>query len=486
MRNLIQIGPLKRRSLDSLLGLTLDGSRLDGVVVRRVNGALHPQQTFSVSLSLDPLTAEPELVGREIRNHLDAAGIRERNCVLGLPLKWMLTTHCEVPQLPEEDVTSFLQLEAERGFHSDVATLHFAASRCQLASGKQSALLVGVPRSHLSRIEQELQAAKLKPIGFGLGITALQPPAADAAHGVMAIAIGETNVGLEITCGGGVAALRALEAALETEGSRQILHADLVAREARITLGQLPAELRESVHHVRIFGPRDLAQQLSDELELRLEHMGLKVEIVSRYAPGEFGLQLPLESAVSPALSLAASRLAGRKPPFEMLPPRVTAWQQLADRYSSGKLRMAGATGAAVALLVILAFVVQQIQLISLRSQWAGMAPKVKELQALQDQIRKYRPWYDETFRGLTLMKQITGAFPDTGVVSAKTLEIRDLSAVTCTGVARDQGEVLNMFDRLSSSGGVSDFHGGPLRGKMPNIQFTFTFNWSEGNKNAN
>src|SRR4051794_28882216 len=63
MMNLPQIGPLKRRRLDSLLGLTLDGSRLEGVVLRRMNGALQPQQTFSVSLSLDPLTAEPELVG---------------------------------------------------------------------------------------------------------------------------------------------------------------------------------------------------------------------------------------------------------------------------------------------------------------------------------------------------------------------------------------------------------------------------------------
>ena len=214
--------------------------------------------------------------------------------------------------------------------------------------------------------------------------------------------------------------------------------------------------------------------------------MGLKVEIVSRYMPDEFGLQLPAETPASTALNLAASRLVGRKPPFELLPPRVSTWQQLAARYSSGKLRMAGATAGAIALLVVLGFLYQQIQLMSLRSQWAGMAPKVKELQAVQDQIRKYRPWYDETFRGLSLFKQITGAFPETGVVSAKTLEIRDLSAVTCTGVARDQGELLSTFDRLGSIEGVSDFHGGPLRGKLPNIQFTFTLNWSEGAKNAN
>src|SRR5436190_22435625 len=113
MIDLLNLQKRKEKRLSSLLGLSLDGSRLDGVVLRRTNGSLEVQQTFSVSLSLDPLTADAELVGREIRNHLDAAGVRERHCVVGLPLKWVLTTHVEVPDLPESDIDSFLQIEAE-------------------------------------------------------------------------------------------------------------------------------------------------------------------------------------------------------------------------------------------------------------------------------------------------------------------------------------------------------------------------------------
>src|SRR6266403_1205591 len=93
--------PMRKQRLNSLLGLALDGGRLEGMVLRRTNGSLAVQQSFSVALSLDPLTNDPELVGREIRNHLDAAGVRERHCVVGLPLKWALTTHAEVPDLPE-------------------------------------------------------------------------------------------------------------------------------------------------------------------------------------------------------------------------------------------------------------------------------------------------------------------------------------------------------------------------------------------------
>ena len=154
MIDLLNLNKRRQRRLSSLLGLALEGGRLDGVVLRRSNGSLAVEQTFSVSLSLDPLTADVELVGRELRNHLDAAGIRERYCVIGLPLKWALTTHAELPDLAEADAGSLLQIEAERGFASDVSTLHYAASRCHLQGGKQQALLVGIPKNHLARLEQ--------------------------------------------------------------------------------------------------------------------------------------------------------------------------------------------------------------------------------------------------------------------------------------------------------------------------------------------
>src|SRR5512136_844872 len=128
MSNFPYFSRLQHQRLSSALSLALDGSRLDGLVLRRTNGSLQVQQSFSVSLSLDPLTSDAELVGHEIRNHLDAAGVRERNCIVGLPLRWALTTHVDVPSLPEADVASFLQIEAERDFPCDIQTLHLATS----------------------------------------------------------------------------------------------------------------------------------------------------------------------------------------------------------------------------------------------------------------------------------------------------------------------------------------------------------------------
>ena len=498
-----------QKKLTSLLGLALDGSKLEGVVLKRTNGALAGLQKFSVTLALDPLTAAPELVGREIRNQLDAAGVRERNCIFGLPLKWVLTAQTELPPLAEADAASLLQLEAERGFHSDVATLQIGESRSRLTEGKQQVLFAGIPNTHLAALENILAAAKLKPVSFAPGITALQAvatqrpkakgqsqgePAAPTPDmgrgttdfpGVLALAIGESSVGLQITAGGGVVALRSLEGAVEDVAGRRTLHADMVAREVRITLGQLPGGLRDAVKQIRIFGPRDLAHPLADELELRFEPAGLKVDFIPAYAPDEFGVTLPVEAALSPAFSLAARFLAGQKLAFDFLPPKPNIVELFVTKYSSGRLRTTGGVAVGVAAIFIAVFLFQQIQLWHYRTQWTRMAAKVGELQAIQDNIREYRSWYDGTFKNLAILRQLSLAFPEDGSVTAKNIEVRDGGAVTCSGTARDYAALLGMQAKLRAADGVNDVKLEQIRGKAP-MQFVFGFNYNHGGGREN
>jgi hypothetical protein len=475
MDNILKINFGKRKRLTSLLGLSLDGSKLEGVVLRRTNGSLKVHESFSATLSLDPLTAAPELVGREIRNHLEAAGVRERHCVVCLPLKWVLTATTELPPLPEADAASLLQLEAEKGFHSDVTTLQVADSRCSLAGDKKHVIFAGISKSQIEPLIQVLTAAKLKPVSFSLGLTALQSPGSGKDDGTLALMIGETGVGLQITCNGGVAALRGFEGAVASEGSRRVLQAGAVAREARITLGQLPAELRAAVRHIRVFGPDELARQLTDEMELAFEPMGLSVEEVTAYRPNEFGVEIPSDASVSPEFSLAARCLAEQPRVFEFLPPRPTVVEQFVAKYSSGKMRTASLVAAGVVAIVGGMFFIQEIELISLRSQWNGMSTKVADLQALQAKIQRYQPWYDTSYRALTIMRQLSLAFPEDGVVTAKSIEIRNGNTVTCSGTASDNGALLRTLSQLRATDGVSSVTVEQIRGTAP-MQFTFDF----------
>src|SRR6185295_18400260 len=118
------------------------------------------RKAFSATLSLDPLTAEVELAGREIRKQLDAAQIRERWCAVCLPLNWALTLTAKLPEIPEEDVADFLQIEAERGFPYGPDELMVAHSRFVTSKGEKFATLVGIPREHVSRLEAVLEAAQ--------------------------------------------------------------------------------------------------------------------------------------------------------------------------------------------------------------------------------------------------------------------------------------------------------------------------------------
>jgi hypothetical protein len=471
----------KKSPASSVLGLSLDAARLEGGVLRRTNGSATLQKSFAASLALDPLTNDPELVGREIRNHLDKAGIRERRCAVCVPLNWALTLQTKLPDLPESDVPSFLAIEAERGFPYGPDALLISTSRLRLDSGAQYATQVAVVRDHVARLEKALRAARLKPVTFSLGPVALQSPGLNASDGVMALAIGESGIGLQVSCAGGIAALRSLEGTLENEGGLKRLQSDVVAREVRITLGQLPPEIRSSLRRVKIFGSGDLPSQLLQELRPRLDP-ALKLELAGPPTAENLGLQAPPEASGSPALSLAARYLARRSPALEFLPPKTSPWRQFSTRYSSRKLVWAGATAGAAALLVAGAFGIQQWRLSKLRSQWVAMAPTVAELEDVQQQIRKYRPWFDESFRTLSILRKLTEAFPADGVVTAKTFEIRDLSSVTCSGTARDNESFLKMLEQLRNTKEVAQLKVDNLRGsgRAP-LQFSFNFRWEPG-----
>ncbi len=110
-------------------------------------------------LALSPLGGDPALVGREIRNQLDQAGVRERRCVVCIPSSWVLTMQTKLPELSDADVDSFLQLEAERGFTSGHENLFIVKSAAYAAGGEQYATLIAVPRNHPETLEKALKAA---------------------------------------------------------------------------------------------------------------------------------------------------------------------------------------------------------------------------------------------------------------------------------------------------------------------------------------
>jgi hypothetical protein len=477
----------KQQSASSVLGLALDGNRLEAVVLRRNNGTLQIRQTLAVSLALSPLTGDPELVGREIRNHLDQAGIRERHCAFCIPLSWILTMQSKLPDLAEADLDGFLQIEAERGFPSGHESLFIANSRFSSPDGGHYATLLGVPRSHIDNLERALRAAKLKPATFAMGASVLPGGDPKSSQPSLTLSMGGSTIDFLVAGGGGIIAVRSFDGAIEAEGSQKRISSEAIAREIRITLGQLPGGFRMAGSKMTVLGRGEMVRKFVDDISPRLQAMGIKVELLDCSSNEQFDKALPPEISTSLALALAAARVRGASSNPELLPPKVHPWQQLlTTKLSPKKLAYAGATVGGVAFCVVVAFGIQQWQISSLQSQWDKMKPTVTDLDTSQQQIRKYRAWSDETFRGLRILTNLVQAFPADGQVAAKTLEIRDLTTVTCSGTAHDQQSFLRLLDQLhSSSNEVSDVKVDQIRGQSP-LQFTLNYQWEGGQSHGN
>jgi hypothetical protein len=465
----------KKRPL-TVLGLAFDGARIDAAVVRRTNDTAELGPCGGGGFTGDLLKVDPAVLGAELRVVLDAAEIRERACVVALPAEWALSLQSVLPELSAEDTASLLQLEAEAGFPYGLEALRIAHSRFQTQGGPAFVTQLAIQREHVERIEAILRAARLTPVSITLGVTAQQAPTKPPGGGVVALFVGDKNVTLLIVSGGGVVALRTLEPAVQGEAGETWVAADLIGRELRVTLGQLNPAVRDSLTHVRIFGGH-AADRLAAELAPRAATFGLKLERVLQFAPGELGVKVATATPPTAAVATAGRYLATATAGLEFLPPRVSPWQQFAGKHSAGKLMLAAKLAGGLAVLVLLAFLVQQVQLMGLRSQWSGMATKVKELETLQQQIKRFRPWYDDSIRSLSILRRLTEAFPENGDVTAKTIELRDSGTVICTGTASDNSALLKALDKLRATADIVDVQVDQVRGKSP-LQFTFNFQW--------
>ena len=131
----------------------------------------------------------------------------------------------------------------------------------------------------------------------------------------------------------------------------------------------------------------------------------------------------------------------------------------LLQRFDSRRRRGIAAAALAFIVLPVLIFMVRSHIESGLEADWKKMSGNVAELDALQQKIRQFRPWFHTTSPSVQLLDGLMTAFPDTGEVWAKSIQVVDGSKVTCTGFARTQPALQGLLDRLRARADVSDLH---------------------------
>jgi hypothetical protein len=461
----------KTHAASSLLGLDLADGQVRASHVARTKAGLEVVKTAAAPLTLDLGHPEPELVGREIANHLAAAGIRERRCLVAIPPAWIMAQQTRMPELAPEDAASLLQLEAEQAFPCDPYQLQIARSpHASPEAGYVTQL--AVRREQVDRLAAALKSAGLKPAGFTLGLAALPGAIARAGAGRVTLQLEAHGATLLISTGGGIVAVRTFEATIDSEAGERLVNGRALAREVRITHEQVPPDLRAELRSLFLTGDEALARQMEEILRPWAQEAGL--EVVRGSSPAQPGAERIAEQ-------MAMRALKGGAALPEFLPPHPNRWALLVARYHSRRLATIGFAAAAVAVVALGLFAWQLYERWALRNEWAAMAQQAGAYDTVQARIREFRPWYDASFRNMAILRRVTECFPDHGSVTAKTFEIHGTGnpIVSVTGTARSNNALLQITEELRKTREVQALKIDQIRGKEPAQQFTFTFRWN-------
>ena len=438
----------------SILGLVLEDKSLRVAFVDL--GATGEASSPGVALPFNLEQSPSDELARDLRAALTGLRFRERRCVVGLPAEWTVAVAGAVPELSPADLESLLALEAEKGFPCDPADLQIVRSH-QRIGVHHHVTQYGIQTERILRLETVLRAAGLRPASFTLTLAALGPVPTPVEAGHLTILIGPSAVSLAYAVGGGLAQVRALGAGIEDSSS--------INRELRITLEEIPADLRTSLSAITLVGPEEPTRRLS-----------VTLASLSGFAPLHLGSRPMLPEAVPAVLAQHWLRRESELPEF--LPPRPSRWKQWLRHTNTRRLGTTAAAAAAGVLFLIGLFGWQEYRAWSLRHEWSQMKADVETLTAVQDRIREYRPWHDTSFTTLSTLKLVTDVFPETGAVTAKSIEIKGHSLVTISGSTRENAALLESLDRLRQRPEVSNLKIEQIRGKSP-AQFTFTFQLS-------
>lgn len=446
---------LKPKPIQSLLGLAIRGNRLTAAFAKRINGAARFSSHATVDLSSSPWTDDPELVGQEIQAFLDQQEIRETRCLLCLPLNIAMTVSVEIPDLSDSDLQSYLELQAESEFPLGIEDMQLASAVYRAPDQSRWATLAAIPKNRIEQIQQVLQHARLRPVSLVLG---LAPPAA-GNNPQLVLVVQPDHVDLNVRCGEGFAVLRSLEGGSNFAKDGAAQDCSSLCREIRITLGQLPGNLRQNLA-AAICHSVDLSSAGKQSLQRGLADMGFQTAFCE-------GQHAALEAAVK-------ARLANQSGLLEFLPSKRGPFRIFAEKASTQRNVWIGGSVGTLVFLIVAVFYIQGWRLHALEREWNGMAEKVKTLEAKQNKIRQFRLWYDNSAPSLQIARQLAETFPKEGSVWLKSIEIEENRQVRCVGSARDNQDRLDLISRLRAADNIRELATQSITTK----QFDFKFVW--------
>ena len=381
-----------------------------------------------------------------------------KDCVVVLPSHSAPSFILKVPDIGTEDRKGFVQIQAEQQLPLPLSEVHLATHEFQIGN-QDHALVVGLRRDTVSKLKEAVIANGFQVASVTVDIAGVVDHAVDGNDSLAdscQLIQGQSSLTMVTHAEGGPTGLRHFHLA---NGG---MDAATLERELRITLGQFPQSSRRQLTTLRT---AKLPGASSEQPVPISEHRSLA------------GLNVVDGTETSDLfVPIASSFFLKGTSPLEFLPSISSRFDKIYGQFNSRRNLWVGLMS--VVALTAIAFLYQIFRLDDLQKDWNRMKDRVAVVEAAQGKIREFRPWFDSSVPSLTTARAITRAFPETGEIWLKQLNIRNDSKVMATGSSRDQNSLLAALRELRETSGISELELKSRQGSDP-ILFSLEFDWN-------
>ena len=387
-----------------------------------------------------------------------------KDCIVVLPSHSAPSVILKVPDIGPEDQKGFIQIQAEQRLPLPLSEVHLATHEFQIGN-QDHALVVGLRRDTVSKLKEAVIANGFQVASITVDIAGVVDHAVDGNDSLAdscQLIQGQSSLTMVTHAEGGPTGLRHFHLA---NGG---MDAATLERELRITLGQFPQSLRRQLTTLRTAKLPGASSEQPVPVSGHRSLAGLNVvdgtETSDLFVP------------------IASSFFLKGTSPLEFLPSRTSRFGQIYGQFNSRRNLWVGLMS--IVALTAIAFLYQILHLNGLQKEWNGMRDRVVAAENIRGKIREFRPWFDSSVPSLTTARAITRAFPETGEIWLKQLNIRDDSQVMATGSSRDQNSLLATLDKLRITSGISNLELKSQQGSDP-IFFSLEFDWNPPSASA-
>ena len=460
---------LKRKKRSQAILLYVDGDQAFAYSYRKRGRGARLRAEGHSRLGQEINQIEPARLVDDLGGVFRQLSSTTKDCIVVLPAHLAPSIILTVPDISPEDRKGFIQIQAEQQLPLPLSEIHLATHEFQIGN-QDHALVVGLRRDTVSKLKEAVIANGFQVASITVDIAGVVDHAVDGNDSLAdscQLIQGQSSLTVVTHAKGGPTGLRHFR--LSNGG----IDASTLERELRITLGQFPQSSQRQLTTLRTAKLPGVSSEQHVPISEYRSLAGLNVingaETCDLFVP------------------IASSFFLKGTSPLEFLPSGTSRFGKIYGQFNSRRNLWVGLMS--VVALTAIVFLYQIFHLNGLQKQWNGLNPfnpetglsmkdSVAVVETVQGKRREFRPWFDSSVPSLTTARAITRAFPETGEIWLKQLNIRDDSKVMATGSSSDQNSLLATLDKLRITSGISNLELKSQQGSAP-IFFSFEFDWN-------